>query len=585
MSQLEQYLAFYEKRANPGYAVLITGAWGVGKTFQVKRALRSSQTCYVSLFGLQSPKDIYEAAFAKMFPEVAQVRDAAQEMGSMSIGGFSLGGLPSQIVNMFVREQVDNTKILILDDLERCSVSPVDLLGVVNRYVEHHGCRVVVIAHDGKLSDELKGQKEKVFGQVIRARPEIASAFEKFTQEFGTPGSEDWLNELRDDILTAFKESEVESLRILRHVVEDLNRLWGAASSTHHEQRTALNELGLLFVAWSFERRAERIARADLAKRSSVRFTHALASNASSEAVAHPAITAMSRYSMAPMESQVIPDELLQRILFDSIFDSQEIQAALNQSAYFAAAENLPSWRVFIDFGRRDDAEADRAMREMMQQFQDRSVKDPGDMLHHFALRMMMSKWQLIGETIDDVKVECFQYIDDLFSGDMLNPAPMSHDLEDSLSHGASGYAFWVEEESQEQFKAVFNYLRDRRQEAMIRRLPDEVPEVLSAVATDADELQRLLLYTGDGQEPKFDGKPILSAIDVDAFVRALLSSHPENWQKVTKVLHERRRHDLEGEEAWCQEFGKALNQEAEIAVGIRKVRVTRLAHRYSQGR
>lgn len=39
MTPLESYLAYYEARHKPGYAVLVTGAWGVGKTFQVQKAL------------------------------------------------------------------------------------------------------------------------------------------------------------------------------------------------------------------------------------------------------------------------------------------------------------------------------------------------------------------------------------------------------------------------------------------------------------------------------------------------------------------------------------------------------------------
>lgn len=471
-----------------------------------------------------------------------------------------------------------------LDDLERSSVNPLDLMGVVNRYVEHHGCRVVVIAHDGRLSDGLKGQKEKVFGQVIRAKPDIAAAFEAFKVEFCTAGIDVWLDGLRGDIFTAFNESQVESLRILRHVVEDLVRLWEAVSPVHREQLIALNELALLFAAWSFERRAERITRGDLASRTSIRFTHALGARRDESVETPPAIAAMNRYSMAPMESQVVPDDLLQRLLFDSIFDAQEIQAALNQSAYFASPQTLPSWRVFMDFGRRDDAEVEQAMQQMLKEFADRSVQDPGDMLHHFALRMMMSKWRLIEQSLDDVRAECFEYIDHLAAVGMLKPGLASYGDED-LGGGAGGYSYWVEDEAKEQFKSVFDYLRAKRQREMIEQLPNDVPELLTALAADADEFQKLLLHTGDDAEPKFGGKPILTAIDVDAFVQAMLGSHPKNWSKTIKVLQERRRNELQGEDEWCQAVGDALNREAENADGIRKVRITRLANSYLKGR
>lgn len=68
---------------------------------------------------------------------------------------------------------MDNSKTIVFDDLERCSINLEDLFGAINKYVEHHGCKVIVIAHDDKLNDELTDKKEKIFGQVIKVTPDI----------------------------------------------------------------------------------------------------------------------------------------------------------------------------------------------------------------------------------------------------------------------------------------------------------------------------------------------------------------------------------------------------------------------------
>ena len=36
-TQLEHFLNYYKKTESPGYAVLVTGEWGTGKTFQVQQ--------------------------------------------------------------------------------------------------------------------------------------------------------------------------------------------------------------------------------------------------------------------------------------------------------------------------------------------------------------------------------------------------------------------------------------------------------------------------------------------------------------------------------------------------------------------
>ena len=71
-SHLEDYLAYYKGCNAPGYAVLVTGEWGTGKTYQVKEALAEEERYYVSLFGLQSPHDVHSAVFAAMDPKLAK---------------------------------------------------------------------------------------------------------------------------------------------------------------------------------------------------------------------------------------------------------------------------------------------------------------------------------------------------------------------------------------------------------------------------------------------------------------------------------------------------------------------------------
>ena len=49
---LKSYLDYYKDLDRPGYAVLVTGEWGVGKTYQVQKVLAPEEYIYVSLFGL-----------------------------------------------------------------------------------------------------------------------------------------------------------------------------------------------------------------------------------------------------------------------------------------------------------------------------------------------------------------------------------------------------------------------------------------------------------------------------------------------------------------------------------------------------
>ena len=54
MSHLKEFLDNYTSLNGPGYVVLVTGAWGTGKTYQVQECIPEDERCYVSLYGVQT---------------------------------------------------------------------------------------------------------------------------------------------------------------------------------------------------------------------------------------------------------------------------------------------------------------------------------------------------------------------------------------------------------------------------------------------------------------------------------------------------------------------------------------------------
>ncbi|VDZ64918.1 Uncharacterised protein [Citrobacter freundii] len=66
---LQEYLNYYIQQNEPSYAVLITGDWGIGKTYQIMNVLPKEQVCYISLFGLSSTSEIYANVFCCNVPQ------------------------------------------------------------------------------------------------------------------------------------------------------------------------------------------------------------------------------------------------------------------------------------------------------------------------------------------------------------------------------------------------------------------------------------------------------------------------------------------------------------------------------------
>lgn len=208
-SNLKEYLDYYRTLDEPGYAVLVSGAWGSGKTYQVKEAIPEDERYYVSLFGLQTASEIHSEVFAAYDPSSSKYRDmfsAGAETAQKAGGIISLfGGLTEGIIQAKFRRELKPDRVLIFDDFERCGLSGQDLFGVLNTYVEQHGFRVVIIAHDGKIKDEFFPIKEKLIGQTLKVEPQIENAFDTFCKGVSILGAKKFIREHREVILTAFR--------------------------------------------------------------------------------------------------------------------------------------------------------------------------------------------------------------------------------------------------------------------------------------------------------------------------------------------------------------------------------------------
>jgi hypothetical protein len=77
MTHLNEYLAFFSCLDSPGYAVLVTGAWGTGKTFQVLDCIPKDERIYVSLYGVSTVEQIHAEVFAAAHPGFAKTRGYA----------------------------------------------------------------------------------------------------------------------------------------------------------------------------------------------------------------------------------------------------------------------------------------------------------------------------------------------------------------------------------------------------------------------------------------------------------------------------------------------------------------------------
>ena len=266
------YLDYYvDLPRPPHYAVMLTGPWGMGKSFNIKRYLKSltdrgKKVAYVSLYGVKSTDDIAMAVLAALLPK--------QDNRLVQVGG-QIGraflkrmasGVGETAVNLLPDTFCD---LLVLDDLERAVMSPVEVLGFVNSFIEHEDRRVVLVANEAELPDQdtYRRVREKVIGMTFVLAEETDAALTYFIDGIDDPATREFLRNTTVHIRTIFDQSKTQNLRLLDQSLRAWERLFRAIDPALKKKKNGIDAAFNLFLALSLEVRAGRIDRASLTGR------------------------------------------------------------------------------------------------------------------------------------------------------------------------------------------------------------------------------------------------------------------------------------------------------------------------------
>lgn len=166
----------YINNDKANYAVLINGAWGVGKTYFYEHNLKTEMlktengknnrkaNVYISLYGISSVEQLSKEILINYFVEVKLRGDKNKKKlyGQMSRAtgifsktfSFSINGLSIDIDKGI--EEIKNSiqfkdMIICFDDFERCSIPVNELFGIINNLVEHCNCKVIILADEDNI--------------------------------------------------------------------------------------------------------------------------------------------------------------------------------------------------------------------------------------------------------------------------------------------------------------------------------------------------------------------------------------------------------------------------------------------------
>jgi hypothetical protein len=582
---LENYLEYYKELDFPGYAVLVTGPWGVGKTYQVKRSLPNAETYYVSLYGVDTIGGIHDAVLAAALPSLTSNK-YLKEVGKALSKLFDnwAPGVSSGALNMVLRAKLKSDRTIIFDDLERSPLWEAQksgLLGAINHYVEHLGFRVIAICHEGRIADQLAEIKEKTFGHTIRVESQIEEAFDYFlANDVKNENEKAFIAERKYLIEEVWRQSNQSSLRILRHVLNDVARLRRIWNERHLKKNAAVEHVLKLFCELDIEVRAGNLTKDDLVSRIELNIpSQRINKKHADNTDANPFEEISLRYSSCNPTSQTLSNEILVSTLIDGKYDPDMLAACLDQSSYYAEKIQIPPWRILMDFETLDDAILEEGIGRMQKQFDDRSVTDVGEFLHIAALRLVMLKYSDNTDKMTEEKSRCIAYIDDLLATGRLPPTSL--ESMNMPSDHYRGYTFWVPPCTEEHFEEIRKHIIDAQKKAVSALYPSHVKEILRMLKEDQESLLKTISNTFT-QSSIFAYFPILASIPVNQFVDAWLSGPRKGWRQVTIALENRYRTikinpELKSEANWANSLLKEIDARINSETGFRALRLSQI--------
>lgn len=564
-SHLVDYLEYYRELSEPGYAVMVTGAWGTGKTYQVRDAfktrtcfnvynrqdpLKSDDCIYVSLFGLGTREAIDAEVLSACDPASSYFRNFFKIFGTISraaSGIFAAGAAISLLSGPILRAAIsrNSDRVLVLDDMERCNLSPEELLGTINYYVEHIGFKVVIICHDEKLSKKISKAKEKLVGQTLKISPNMDDAFDAFLSDTNSDKQRKIISKYKKDIIVTFNESGVESLRILSFIIRDISRMVGEIDDEYLNNIQAMKQIVTTVVALSALIYSGQLKKDDVKTK-----TNEQSRDNSFENMIDKLAEKSNRFSNVNLLGEVIPNQLQIEMFFYGNFNSQMIKDWVSTSYLFHRTDNSEAWwKVWHRYRLNDDVVVD-AIKQMDQDFRERKYGTWSEIAHLLSLRLSIcDEGLMVDGAIDDIYKNGINYIDDVYQAGRLEIASSLGSLSDWENIAAKGLQFSgvnsSNEQLSEQVKKTLKYLQEKRIAALrsiMPRIGIELVELLKKNSLKSIQEFRDKLTSTNSTPMPSAALPVLTTIDPDIFVQLLLLIDGSLWQEIDVVFRERTR-------------------------------------------
>lgn len=291
---------------------------------------------------------------------------------------------------------------LIFDDLERCEIPIEELLGFLNKLVEHHSAKIILIANEQELlkrHESYSKIKEKLIGITLEINTSPASVIDEAANRNSRQLAE-LVKIAKPSVVEIFEKSGYRNLRNIKQSFVNFEICFGALDKQYYEKADLLERLLCVYLIFSIEIKAGQISvdQIGLLRKSQMTYAMRQVSKQSAQDDVPLAQTLINKYSSKLFQDRVLPDEFWERLFEKGYLPSQDIVEAIQKSSYYRDA-NSPNWMRLWEMYRLDDIEFNRLRQLVKGQFNKREITTLDEALHISGLLLHLSGKSLISDT------------------------------------------------------------------------------------------------------------------------------------------------------------------------------------------
>ncbi|CRM96492.1 KAP family P-loop domain protein [Pseudomonas sp. 22 E 5] len=569
-NEAARFLDYYlDASVESEYAVMLSAPWGAGKTHFIKSYLDARAAglppkeqpgyLYASLYGVASVGAIHDQFFAQAHPYLTS--KASRIIGSALSGAIEkFGGMKrtDQLARDMLLKLDGN--ILVIDDLERCSMKVPDILGFINSFVEHEKLKVIILANEEEISgkEDYERQKEKLVGKTIQVKADPSEVLDKLTVRLRTHLVREVVTHERTALLATFNGSTHPNYRNLRAILEDFERLVETVDVRLRDKPEAMKQLLLYMIATGGESRSGALDREALRLLRTSQFSTGLLSNKERSPADKQFDLLKSRYPEVKWTDPIVSPEHLSELFFTGKIDADKINESLARHPEVAGPVDIPAWRLLWDWTRLSKGEYETAKTALLSQLDEHSIIYPELILHAAGIIISLRQF---GDPVLGEDCSAEQYFSD-YASCLLNSNTLLAGTGAFGLGGTGALGLGYSSSDTPEFQAIYSMMKKATDEVFHRQMQTVARGYVELLAASTDNYSSLYEY--GVQDGNYAATPFLQFIDVKDFAKLLIIDSCSNEQLFASLI-KRYEHDHMSRKALADEYDWTDSLKAEL--------------------